>query len=104
MENHTDEQKRTASPPSPPPSESPSPLDLNNPASNDNSVADADRNGEPSEEEVPEVDPSDSEKANEPDPADVPDKLSEDAQSDPEFTIAPEPPGLETTLSELDSE
>ena len=48
--------------------------------------------------------PSDSEKANEPDPAGVPDKLSEDTQSDPEFTIAPEPPGLETTLSELDSE
>ncbi|XP_037646547.1 hepatocyte cell adhesion molecule-like isoform X5 [Sebastes umbrosus] len=92
-ENHTEEHKRTASPPpSPPPSESPSPLDLNNPASNDDSDADADQYREPAEEEVPQVDPSDSEKANEPDPADVSDKLSEDVKSDPEFTMAPEPP------------
>ncbi|XP_037646546.1 hepatocyte cell adhesion molecule-like isoform X4 [Sebastes umbrosus] len=92
-ENHTEEHKRTASPPpSPPPSESPSPLDLNNPASNDDSDADADQYREPAEEEVPQYDLSDSEKANEPDPADVSDKLSEDAQSNSQFYMAPEQP------------
>lgn len=89
LENNTDDHKRTASPLSAPRSESPSALHLNNLAGNDKADEDADQHGKPAEE-----------KENEPDP----DEVSDDLQSDQKFTIAPEQPGLKTTLSELDSE
>ncbi|XP_042349966.1 nucleolar and coiled-body phosphoprotein 1-like isoform X2 [Plectropomus leopardus] len=89
---NTDEHEEMASPPSPPCSESPSSLDRNNFTSNDKGDVDAEQLGEPGEETVPRCDPSDSEKANEADPAVVPDNLSENGQSDrPGTPEQPEP-------------
>lgn len=86
------------SPPSPPRRESPSPLDLNNLACSDKGDAESDQLRDCAEDIVPLYDPSHSEKANEPDLAGVSYDLGE------EFSIAPEQPGREATLSELHSE
>ncbi|XP_054471261.1 clumping factor B-like [Anoplopoma fimbria] len=91
-ENNTDEHKETASP-----------LrtefqDLNKHAINDKGGADADQHSEPAGEEVPQSNPSDTEKENGPDHADVLDDSSEDAQSGPQVTFSSEKPGYVSSI------
>ncbi|XP_031725196.1 uncharacterized protein LOC116395438 isoform X1 [Anarrhichthys ocellatus] len=87
-----------------PPSQFPSPLDLNNLACDDKGDADAEQHREPSEEKEPQSDPSDSEKDNEPEPAVVVDDFSQDRQSSPKSPVSPEHPSLETTIYKPEKE
>ncbi|XP_036966454.1 dentin sialophosphoprotein-like isoform X3 [Acanthopagrus latus] len=71
LEKNKDENEETGPPPSTPHSESQSPLDPSNAASNDNGDADAERLSELAEKVLQHHDSSDSEKENELKPADV---------------------------------
>ncbi|XP_054483308.1 uncharacterized protein LOC129116440, partial [Anoplopoma fimbria] len=91
-ENNTDEHKETASPLR---SEF---QDLNKHAINDKGDADADQYSQPAGEEVPQSNPSDTEKENGPDHADVLDDSSEDTQSGPQVTFSSEKPGYVSSI------
>lgn len=99
LERSTDKDEKTVSPPSPLGRKPSFCQDPDNLPSNDkgDADADADQSRGRTEEKVPECDCSDSEKANEPDPAGVLD-CTEDTQSDVEPATAPAQPGLETTI------
>ncbi|XP_078118153.1 uncharacterized protein LOC144525315 isoform X2 [Sander vitreus] len=84
-----DQHKKTVSPPSPSRSESPSPLDLNNLACSDKGDSESDQLRDRAEDIVPLCDPSDSEKANEPDPAGVSYDLEPEKEADEEEQAAP---------------
>ncbi|XP_030284745.1 protein IWS1 homolog isoform X2 [Sparus aurata] len=86
LKKNKDENEETESPPSTPRSESHSPLDPSNPARNDKGDADADRLSKPAEELLLHHASSDSERENDPKPADV----SVNTTSDLEWFLAPE--------------
>ncbi|XP_040003479.1 uncharacterized protein LOC120801051 isoform X2 [Xiphias gladius] len=101
QERSTDKDEKTVSPPSPLGRKPSFCQDPDNLPSNDkgDADADADQSRGRTEEKVPECDCSDSEKANEPDPAGVLD-CTEDTQSDVEPATAPAQPESEKALDE----